>query len=234
MAQALSNALESTAQTVQNGTEQYATVGVKLSKKGVDKKGRGVYESDFDSSVPMEERIKIFKERISTIFNLGAVHLNTDTKKITVNGDKFTLTKTLYGDKDIKDYEYDTRINALYDLADILSGSKFKKKTIEESYYDPTIPPKNAAHKKVKYWYKFTNHIVFDGEPYIVTFNIRDKGKEQYAYLIEFKNEQKNRGAQHSHTIQKESPANLLNSSSEHTVPQPDTVVISQYMQTGE
>ena len=39
----------------------------------------------------------------------------------------------------------------------------------------------------MKYWYKFSNHIVFDNMPYIVTFNIRDKGKGQYQYLIEFK-----------------------------------------------
>ncbi len=182
----------------------------------------------------MDERIKIFKERVATIFNLGAVSLNTDTKKITVDGDKFTFKKNLYGDDKVRDYEFDARINALYDLADILANSKFDEKNIEESYANPLVPPKNKAHKDVKYWYKFRNDIVFDGEPYTVTFNIRDKGKGQYAYLIEFKGDKNKKGAQHSHTIHKESPTNLLNSLSDLTISQPDTGVNSQYMQSEE
>lgn len=60
-----------------------------------------------------------------------------------------------------------------------------------EDYSISTAPttalkPKNKAHKDVKFWYKFQNNIVFVGVPYIVTFNIRDRGKAQYQYLIEF------------------------------------------------
>ena len=54
-------------------------------------------------------------------------------------------------------------------------------------YANPALKPKNKAHKGVKYWYKFKNEIVFDGVPYTVIFNIRDKGGEQYQYLIDFK-----------------------------------------------
>ena len=39
----------------------------------------------------------------------------------------------------------------------------------------------------MKYWYKFKNEIVFDHTPYTVTFNVRDKGTEQYQ--IEFREE---------------------------------------------
>ena len=58
---------------------------------------------------------------------------------------------------------------------------------IEPGYANPNLPPKNAAHKDVKYWYKFVNEIVFDGVPFTVKFTIRNKGKEQYQYLIVFK-----------------------------------------------
>lgn len=79
----------------------------------------------------------------------------------------------------------------MYDLADILSTSTYvsrpKSKEIEPSYNNKNIEPKNKAHKDVKYWYKFRNNIELDGISYEVTFNIRDKGKEQYEYLIEFK-----------------------------------------------
>ncbi len=131
-------------------------------------------------------REKVFKERIKTIFNLGAVKLNTDTKKIQIEGDRFTVQKNLYGDEIASEKERQARINSLYDMAEILSDSKFAGKGIEESYNDPTVKPKNQAHKDVKYWYKFKNTISMDGVIYDVVFNIRDKGKQQYQYLIEF------------------------------------------------
>jgi hypothetical protein len=136
--------------------------------------------------MPQEKRVELFKERIATIFNLGAVELKIDTKKIVVRGDKFTAQKNLYGDEKSREFEREARTNALYDLADILSDAKFKSAEIEDNYKDRTIPPKNAAHKDVKYWYKFENTIYLDGIKYDVVFNIRDKGKEQYEYLIEF------------------------------------------------
>ena len=89
----------------------------------------------------------------------------------------------------MRDGEKEARINSLYDLADILATSKYDPSATakEPSYANPALQPKNKAHKDVKYWYKFRNEIVFDGVPYTVTFNIRDKGSEQYQYLIELK-----------------------------------------------
>lgn len=49
--------------------------------------------------------------------------------------------------------------------------------------------------------YKLKNDIVFDGVPYEVIINIRDKGKEQYEYLIEF---HKEKTPNHSDTVFKE------------------------------
>lgn len=163
--------------------------GVRYSFIGLTKDGRRVYTSDLDKNMPETERISLFKKRIATIFNLGAVELKTDVKKIKILADKFTATKNLYGDKYQSSDEYNALINSLYDLADILAESKYlpQKTQIEESFKNPQIPPKNKAHKGVKFWYKFQNEIVFDGVNYTVTFNIRDKGKEQYQYNIEFK-----------------------------------------------
>lgn len=156
---------------------------------GNTKDGRRCYRSGFDDSVSMDDRITEFKKRIATIFNLGAVELKTDVKKIKVRGDRFTLQKNLYGDDKGTKEEKNAKINALYDLADILSTAKYDPSAtnIEDSYLNPENKPKNEAHKGVKYWYKFKNDIVFDGVPYTVTFNIRDKGSEQYEYLIDFK-----------------------------------------------
>lgn len=185
--------------------------------------GYDAYRSDFPESMPQEKRLEKFKERIASIFNLGRVSLNTDTKKITVAGDKFTMQKNVYGDKKASDKEADVKIDALYDIADILRKSRFVKKEMEESYKDPSKKPKNAAHKNVKYWYKFKNTIVFDGDVYDVTFNIRDKGKEQFQYLIDFK--QKGKAAKVSHTVKKTSGERYLELLSDNSVTQPGGVV---------
>ena len=156
---------------------------------GDTKDGRRCYTSGFDKNLSMDDRIELFKTRIATIFNLGAVELKTDVKKIRIRGDRFTSQKNLFGDKQGDPREYETKINSLYDLADILATATYDPTATnkEPSYNNPNVKPKNAAHKNVKYWYKFRNKIVFDGVPYEVTFNIRDKGKDQYQYLIDFK-----------------------------------------------
>lgn len=156
---------------------------------GDTKDGRRVYQTGFANNLTKADKKKLFKERIATIFNLGAVELKTDVKKIRILGDRFTAQKNLYGDIMAEPGEKQAKVNALYDLADILATSKYIPTATqkEESYKDPTKPPKNAAHKDVKYWYKFKNDIVLDGVPYTVTFNIRDKGSTQYQYLIDFK-----------------------------------------------
>lgn len=162
---------------------------IRYSLEGETADGRLCYKSDFDSNMSMEERVKLFKKRIATIFNLGAVVLRTSSRKLIVKGDRFTWDKNLYGDDYTEPKEYEAKINSLYDLADILATSKYvPSATVKEnSYANPNEKPKNVAHKGVKYWHKFKNEIVFDGVAYTVTFNIRDKGNEQYQYLIDFK-----------------------------------------------
>ncbi len=165
------------------GTDQT----VKYSYAGKTKSGIKKYVTDFPADMDYATREKIFKERIATVFNLGAVKLNTDTKKIQVMGDRFTGQKNIHGDDIASDAEMKAKVNSLYDIADILSDSSFVGKEIEPSFKDSETKPKNKAHKDVKYWYKFENTIEMDGEVYDVVFNIRDKGKEQYQYLIEFR-----------------------------------------------
>lgn len=202
--------------------------GVKMQLRGFTKDGRRVYETDFTDDIPMDERIKLFKDRIATIFNLGAVELKTDVKKIKIEGDKFTAQKNLYGDTLPTEQERKAKVNALYDMADILATSKYvpSKTSVEASYSNPKVKPKNAAHKGVKYWYKFQNEIVFDDVPFSVTFNIRDKGKNQYEYLIEFK-ENKTPGL--SNTVYKD----LLRTDqvSNNRLSQKQPIVNTQYMQ---
>ena len=113
-------------------------------------------------------------------------------------------------------------------MADILATSKYVpgKTSIEASYSNAKIKPKNAAHKGVKYWYKFQNEIVFDNVPFSVTFNIRDKGKNQYEYLIEFK---ENKTPSLSNTVYKD----LLRTDqvSNNRISQNPPVVNTQYTQ---
>ncbi len=172
-----------------NNSQKISTQNEEFSYIGDTADNRRCYVSGFDSRLTMDEKIKLFKDRIATIFNLGAVELKTGVKKIQIRGDRFTSQKNLFGDKTGEPGEYEAKINSLYDLADILATSTYDSNatSMESSYANPNIKPKNAAHKGVKYWYKFKNNIVFDGVPYKVTFNIRDKGKEQYQYLIDFK-----------------------------------------------
>ena len=165
-------------------------VGTSFEYVGKTKDGRRVYQTNFGKEVSDAKKIEQFRERIATVFNLGAVTLRTDIKKIKVNGDRFTAQKNLYGDlsKGKDTTEFMAKVNALYDMADILETSTFEGPAEPEESYITDQPPKNAAHKGVKYWYKFKNSIVMDGVGYKVTFNIRDKGNDgQYAYLVEFK-----------------------------------------------
>ena len=177
----------------------------RFSFVGVNKDGVRMYETDFDASQTPEQRKKLFKDRIASIFNLGAIELRTDIKKITVNGDKFTAQKNIYGDQKASNSEKKAKVDALYDLVDILATAKFESAEPEPSYIDAAIKPKNQAHKGVKYWYKFGNDVIFDGVPYHVTFSIRDNGTNgQYQYLIDFK-EKTNEAHKISHTAETES-----------------------------
>ena len=133
---------------------------------GKTKNGIKRYVTDFPADMDFETREKIFKERIATVFNLGAVKLNTDIKKIQVLGDRFTEQKNIHGDSIASDSEMKAKVNSLYDIADILGDSRFAGKEIEPSFKDPEIKPKNKAHKDVKYWYKFENTVEMDGEMY--------------------------------------------------------------------
>lgn len=137
--------------------------------------------------------------------------IEATAKRLQIRGDKFTAQKNLYGDDEAQPSEQDAKVNALYDMADILQTAKYlpNKTTMEPSYQNPAVSPKNKAHAGVKYWYKFQNDIIFDGVPYTVTFNIRDKGKEQYQYFIDFEN--KNAGRLYQPYSLKQPPANMSN-----------------------
>ena len=198
--------------------------GVSFSFEGVTKGGIRIYKTDFPIGTSKKTKQTLFENRVATIFNLGAVTLNTSTKKIEIKGDMFTAEKNLYGDKKASKKEMKAKLNSLYDLADILATSNFKKVKSEDSYINPNIKPKNKAHKGVKYWYKFENRIYLDGDLYDVTFNIRDKGKEQYEYLIEFK-DLKKKMTPVGNTVQKRPPANYRASSSKGMVSQNKPIV---------
>jgi len=159
---------------------------IQYSYEGDTEDGYPIYSTDFSNELSHEEKVKLFKERITTIFNLASVKKNVGDKNIEVLGDKFTVLKNVYGDKYGTKNEKKAKINALYDMADILERAKYISKNIEESTFS-NIQPKNKAHKDVKYWYKFRSVVIFDKVPYRITFSIRDKENEQYAYLIDFK-----------------------------------------------
>lgn len=176
------------AEVIRSEETSEAADGIAFAFVGKNKNGIRKYETDFPADMPQAERGRLFKERLATIFNLGAVELKTDVKKIKVQADRITYKKNIYGDVGGID-SISAKVNALYDLVDILETSVFKSATMEPSFANENVAAKNLAHKGVKYWYKFENHIILDGVPYKVVFNIRDKGKEQYQYLIEFDKE---------------------------------------------
>ena len=214
-----------------------AADGIAFAFVGKNKNGIRKYETDFHADMPQAERGRLFKERLATIFNLGAVELKTDVKKIKVQADRITYKKNIYGDVGGID-SISAKVNALYDLVDILETSVFKSATMEPSFANENVAAKNLAHKGVKYWYKFENHIILDGVPYKVVFNIRDKGKEQYQYLIEFDKET----AQNSN--KKRTSANdtaadgqlraFMQKSSDTTVSQNNSGVNSKYTQNSK
>lgn len=225
------------AEVIRSEETSEAADGIAFAFVGKNKNGIRKYETDFPADMPQAERGRLFKERLATIFNLGAVELKTDVKKIKVQADRITYKKNIYGDVGGID-SISAKVNALYDLVDILETSVFKSATMEPSFANENVAAKNLAHKGVKYWYKFENHIILDGVPYKVVFNIRDKGKEQYQYLIEFDKET----AQNSN--KKRTSANdtaadgqlraFMQKSSDTTVSQNNSGVNSKYTQNSK
>ena len=225
------------AEVIRSEETSEAADGIAFAFVGKNKNGIRKYETDFPADMPQAERGRLFKERLATIFNLGAVELKTDVKKIKVQADRITYKKNIYGDVGGID-SISAKVNALYDLVDILETSVFKSATMEPSFANENVAAKNLAHKGVKYWYKFENHIILDGVPYKVVFNIRDKGKEQYQYLIEFDKET----AQNSN--KKRTSANdtaadgqlraFMQKSSDTTVAQKNSGVNSKYTQNSK
>ncbi len=225
------------AEVIRSEETSEAADGIAFAFVGKNKNGIRKYETDFPADMPQAERGRLFKERLATIFNLGAVELKTDVKKIKVQADRITYKKNIYGDVGGID-SISAKVNALYDLVDILETSVFKSATMEPSFANENVAAKNPAHKGVKYWYKFENHIILDGVPYKVVFNIRDKGKEQYQYLIEFDKET----AQNSN--KKRTSANdtaadgqlraFMQKSSDTTVSQKNSGVNSKYTQNSK
>lgn len=225
------------AEVIRSEETSEAADGIAFAFVGKNKNGIRKYETDFPADMPQAERERLFKERLATIFNLGAVELKTDVKKIKVQADRITYKKNIYGDVGSID-SISAKVNALYDLVDILETSVFKSAAMEPSFANENVAAKNLAHKGVKYWYKFENHIILDGVPYKVVFNIRDKGKEQYQYLIEFDKET----AQNSN--KKRTSANdtaadgqlraFMQKSSDTTVSQKNSGVNSKYTQNSK
>lgn len=224
------------AEVIRSEETSEAADGIAFAFVGKNKNGIRKYETDFPADMPQAERERLFKERLATIFNLGAVELKTDVKKIKVQADRFTYQKNKYGDKG----DISAKVNALYDLVDILETSIFKSVGMEPSFANGNLKPKNLAHKDVKYWYKFENHIVLDGVPYKVVFNIRDKGKEQYQYLIAFDEET----TQNTANTKKKTPTSdtaadgqlraFMQESSNTTVSQKNSGVNSKYTQNSK
>lgn len=225
------------AEVIRSEETSEAADGIAFAFVGKNKNGIRKYETDFPADMPQAERERLFKERLATIFNLGAVELKTDVKKIKVQADRITYKKNIYGDVGSID-SISAKVNALYDLVDILETSVFKSAAMEPSFANENVAAKKLAHKGVKYWYKFENHIILDGVPYKVVFNIRDKGKEQYQYLIEFDKET----AQNSN--KKRTSANdtaadgqlraFMQKSSDTTVSQKNSGVNSKYTQNSK
>ena len=79
-AEAFVDASQNYQQTQKNTTTD--DCGVKIMLRGFTKDGRRIYETNFANNVSIDERIKEFKYKIATVFNLGAVELKTNVKKL--------------------------------------------------------------------------------------------------------------------------------------------------------
>lgn len=225
------------AEVIRSEETSEAADGIAFAFVGKNKNGIRKYETDFPADMPQAERERLFKERLATIFNLGAVELKTDVKKIKVQADRITYKKNIYGDVGSID-SISAKVNALYDLVDILETSVFKSAAMEPSFANENVAAKNLAHKGVKYWYKFENHIILNGVPYKVVFNIRDKGKEQYQYLIEF-DEETAQNSNKKRTSANDTAADgqlraFMQKSSDTTVSQNNSGVNSKYTQNSK
>lgn len=86
------------AEVIRSEETSEAADGIAFAFVGKNKNGIRKYETDFHADMPQAERGRLFKERLATIFNLGAVELKTDVKKIKVQADRITYKKNIYGD----------------------------------------------------------------------------------------------------------------------------------------
>ena len=113
-------------------------------------------------------------------------------------------------------------------MAEILSNAKYVMKDIEDSYLNPEAKDVKKSHKGVKYWYKFKNTIYMDEVLFDVVFNVRDKGGNQYQYLVEFHKKEDNSNQPYGH---KDLRRTLDELSPTDNIPQNVPIVNSNSMQ---
>lgn len=123
-------------------------------------------------------------ELIDYIRNLKPVKLQINDREIIAQFDIHTARENIFGDKisDLDGYKY--KINNIEKLPGYIETSQY-------SYSSPEKGKKSKSHKNVKEWHYFINQIQTDKGDYNINVNVRDKGSNQFVYLVTFNRNKK-------------------------------------------
>lgn len=125
--------------------------------------------------------IKIIKnkELINYIKNLEPIKLQINDKYIVAQFDIHTARENIYGDRFSDNEGYKFKIKNIKNLSDYIGKSNY-------SYSSAESGKNTKAHKGVKEWHYFVNQIQTDVGKFDINVNVRDKGNNQYVYLVTF------------------------------------------------
>ncbi len=125
------------------------------------------------------------KELIDFIKNLKPINLQIKDREIMAQFDIHTGKENIFGDKFSDSEGYNYKLNHIEQLPDFIKDSHY-------SYSSHESGKKIKTHKGVKEWHYFVNQIQTDKGIFDININIRDKGDNQFIYLVTFK--KKHRG----------------------------------------
>ncbi len=227
MAQALSNAIEATAQAVQDGTEQHATVGAKSLIKRTENNVPFVeITEDILDGVPQKDWVKTVRENLSKKFPQGITVARNQIKVNSVTKGEMTNSEYSRWIRDNEPTKYSDKLKATNNADEIVQattnwigeGPNHPRKDNIKEFARGAVLMRVGENDYIGDVVVATtkgNHMELYDIVNIMPTTIKEKNLSQTAAIS-------NNGASHRTST----------TSSKQTVPQTDTGVNTQYMQS--
>ena len=130
-----------------------------------------------------ESKLKMPKPKmadlVKKIMNFEPIKLKIGDREIIAEFDRYGARENFYGDKISDRAGYNFKKNNVEKLPEYIRTSTY-------AYSSPEKGKNSDAHKGVIEWHYFINEIQTNEGIFDINVNVRDKGKNQFVYLITF------------------------------------------------